>query len=128
MQEILRLVVMFSFLLSNGGQALGQPVNPNNLPPCPKPDYSKKTDWERFAKWTNCWGRYKVELDATHKGEVLEGEWLNGWLHGPGTTTFANGNKYIGKYKDGKRHGQGTYTFANENKYVGEWKNGNKHG
>jgi len=48
---------------------------------------SKKTDNERFAKWTNCWGRYKVELDATFKGDVFEGEWLNGWPHGQGTHT-----------------------------------------
>ena len=44
-----------------------------------------KTDAERFAKWSNCWGRYKIELDAKHKGDVLEGEWLSGRLHGQGT-------------------------------------------
>jgi hypothetical protein len=98
------------------------------LPPCPKPDYSKKTDVERFAKWTKCWGRYRVELDKDHKGDVLEGEWLNGSLHGQGAYTAANGDKYVGEYKDGKQHGQGTATFASGDKYVGEYKNDKKNG
>ncbi len=108
--------------------ASAQQTNLNRLPPCPKPDYSKNTDLERFAKWTNCWGRYKVELDKTFKGDVLEGEWLNGTLHGQGTNTYANGDKYVGEYKDGNKNGQGTYTYANGDKYVGEYKDGNKNG
>ncbi len=67
------------------GLSLSTYAQQSKLPPCPKPDYSKKTDGERIAKWTNCWGRYKAELDATHKGNVLEGEFLNGNLHGQGT-------------------------------------------
>jgi len=87
-----------------------------------------KTDIERFTKWTKCWGRYRVELDATHKGVVLEGEWLNGSLHGQGTYTFATGNKYVGEFKDDKVHGQGTYTHASGAKYVGEYKDGKRYG
>jgi hypothetical protein len=119
------VAAMFSFLSST---ASGQQVNQNNLPPCPKPDISKKTDRGRFAKWTKCWGRYKVELDATHKGDVLEGEWLNGLPHGQGTYTSANGDKYVGGYKDGKMHGQGTYAHANGEKYIGEWKDDQPNG
>ena len=48
--------------------AHAQQTNPNKLRPCPKPDYSKNTDSERFAKWTNCWGRYQVELNKDYKG------------------------------------------------------------
>ncbi len=115
------------------GSANGQQVNPNNLPSCPKPDYSKKTDTERFAKWTNCWGRYKVELDATWRGDVLEGEWLNGALHGQATYYFLSanqfkGDRYVGEYKYGTKHGHGTYTFANGDKYVGEFRDGNSQG
>jgi hypothetical protein len=108
--------------------ALAQQTNPNKLRPCPKPDYSKKTDIERFANWTNCWGRYQVELHKDHKGEVLEGEWMNGLQHGQGTRTIANGGKYVGEYKDGKYHGQGTYIFANGDKYVGEHKDNQSNG
>ena len=80
--------------------AHAQQTNPNKLRPCPKPDYSKNTDIERIAKWTNCWGRYEVELHKDYKGDVLEGEWLNGGLHGLGTYTFANnGEKYVGEFK-----------------------------
>jgi len=128
MKTILRLCFVASVFAVISSTACGQQVNPNNLPPCPKPDMSKNTDWERFAKWTKCWGRYKIELDATHKGDVLEGEWRNGSLHGQGTYTYADGDKFVGEWKDGKWHGQGTYTYANGDKYVGEFKDGKYHG
>ena len=54
----------------------------SNWPPCPKVDYSIKTDFERIAKWHNCWGRYKLEFLDGFKGNVLECEWRNGSLRG----------------------------------------------
>jgi hypothetical protein len=33
-------------------------------------------------------------------------------MHGQGTFTYANGNKYVGEWKDGMKHGQGTVTLA----------------
>ena len=42
-------------------------------------------------------------------------------MHGQGTITFANGNKYVGELKNDMRNGQGTY-MANGDKHVGEWK------
>ena len=45
-----------------------------------------------------------------------------------GTSTFANGNKYVGEFRDGDFNGQGTFTFANGNKYVGEFRNDNFNG
>ncbi len=120
-------------LFSSFGHA--QQINPNNLPPCPKPDYSKKTDVERTAKWTNCWGRYKVELTSTSvfNGNVLEGEWIDGTLNGKGSYYYLadnilKGNKYVGDFKDGKENGQGTFTRANGDKYVGEFKDGVENG
>ena len=87
---------------------------------------------------------------------VIEGEFKEGKPHGKGTSTFINGNKYVGEFKDGLRTGQGTYfhlqdnprkgdihfgewkngkpngqgtlTFANGGKYVGEWLDGSRHG
>ena len=111
--------------------AYPQSNNPNKLPPCPKPDYLKKSDVGmegRTEKWTNCWGRYKVEFSKTSKGDVLEGEWLNGVLHGQATYNYANGDKYVGAFKDGSSHGQGTHTHASGAKYVGEWKNDKQDG
>ena len=51
-----------------------------------------------------------------------------GKLHGYGTLTHPNGDKYVGEWKNGKRDGYGTYTWTSGNKYVGEWKNDKKHG
>jgi hypothetical protein len=112
-------------MVLNCGSAYGQELNnPNKLPLCPKPDYSKKTDVERFAKWTNCWGRYKSQLDGFYKGRVLEGEWLNGKLHGQGTYIDRDKDKYVGSFKDGEKSGYGTLTYANGDRYVGEFKDG----
>ena len=83
----------------------------SNLPPCPNPDYSKKSDLERFAKWTNCFGRYKIELDSSRKGDVLEGEWLDGYLNGQGTYTSAF-SQYVGEWKDNLPNGRGIETFT----------------
>ena len=45
-------------------------------------------------------------------------------MHGQGTYTWANGNKYVGEYKDDMMHGQGTYTSADGTITKGLWKNG----
>ena len=34
-------------------------------------------------------------------------------MHGQGTYTWADGEKYVGEWKEGKKHGQGTYTYVN---------------
>jgi hypothetical protein len=122
-------------------QQLAEQVNPYKLPPCPKPDFSKNYDigvGGRTEKWTNCWGRYKVELSEDYKGDVFEGEWRNGLMHGQGTyyslaENQFKGDKYVGEFKDGKRDGQGTYYYLADNqfkgdKYVGEYKDGKIHG
>jgi len=49
-------------------------------------------------------------------------------MHGHGTMTWPDGNKYVGEYKNGKRDGNGTYTAANGDRYVGEYTNDKKHG
>ena len=41
-----------------------------------------------------------------------------------GTTTIADGDKYVGEWKDDKRHGQGTYTFADGTIERGYYMNG----
>jgi hypothetical protein len=120
--------LLFALCVQLSSLAQAQLNNPNNLPPCPNPDYSKKTEKQRVAKWTNCWGRIKVELDTTYKGDVLEGEWINGMPNGMGIYTATNGDKYVGGYEDGNKNGLGTYTYANGDKYVGEFKGAKFHG
>ena len=115
-------------LLCAAFAAQAQISNVNNLPPCPRPDFSKNTDSERFAKFHNCWGRYRVELTKDNKGDILEGEWRDGGLFNKGTYSYASGNKYVGEFKDGYFHGQGTYTWNDGNKYVGEFKQGKRSG
>jgi hypothetical protein len=112
------------------GSSYGQELNnPNKLPLCPEPDYSKNTDTERVGKWHNCWGMYKVELDKSIKGDVYKGEFVNGNLHGQVVIEmFSKREKYIGMYKNGLMHGKGTYTFADGAKYFGEWKENKFHG
>jgi hypothetical protein len=46
------------------------------------------------------------------------------WSNCFGTSTFSNGDQYVGEFRGGKFNGQGSYTAANGNKYVGEFKEG----
>ena len=103
----------------------------SNWPPCPKVDYSKNAHLGvdgRTGKWHNCFGRYRAELNDTYKGDVLEGEWRNGFLNGQVTYTFPSGEKYAGEWKDGKYNGQGTYIFPSGEKYAGEYKDNKRNG
>ena len=45
-------------------------------------------------------------------------------IHGQGTLTSPDGEKYVGEFKDGEFHGIGTYTFSDGRKYEGECKGG----
>ena len=71
----------------------------------------------------NCFG-----TTTFPNGDKYVGEYKDDKRNGQGTYTSANGNKYVGEYKDDKRHGQGTYTFPNGEKYVGEFKDGDFNG
>ncbi len=60
---------------------------------------------------------------------TLSVEWKGGKIQGKGTSTFADGSKYVGEFKNGKLfHGQGTLTFSDGSTYIGEWKNGKRNG
>ena len=39
-------------------------------------------------------------------------------IHGQGTYTAPNGNKYVGEWKNSKPHGQGTLTYADGGKVI----------
>ena len=48
----------------------------------------------------------KDENRGAYRGEVIYGE-----LHGSGTYTYADGDKYVGEWKNGELHGSGTWHF-----------------
>ena len=52
--------------------------------------------------------------------ECIEGDCNNGY----GTSTWADGEKYVGEWKDGKEHGQGTKTHSDGKIEKGIWENG----
>ena len=49
-------------------------------------------------------------------------------MHGKGTYTWQNGDKYVGDWVAGKHHGKGTYVRQNGDKYVGDWFEGRTQG
>ena len=61
-------------------------------------------------------------------GDVYEGDFKDGNIHGTGTYSYPCGQIYVGEYKDGKRNGTGTHTFPSGQMYVGEWRDGKKNG
>jgi hypothetical protein len=77
MRPILRLIFVTGVFALVCGIANGQQVNPNKLPPCPGIDRSASYDvgvGGRTGKWTNCWGRCRVDVSKDHKGDVFEGD------------------------------------------------------
>ena len=111
--------------------------NPNNLPICPKLNYSKKVDFGdggggdrggRTEEWNNCWGIYKDGISNRIKGDILEGEWVKSRLNGFGIYLFANGDRYIGNFRNNQYFGHGKLLLNNGNKYVGEFVNGKSNG
>ena len=75
------------------------------------------------SKWTNCYGSTTFT-----NGDLYVGDFKSGKYHGYGTYTFVSGAKYVGEYRDGTYHGQGTYTFASGENYIGEHRNGKRNG
>jgi len=67
-------------------------------------------DYRDFDSLENHWIKY-------------EGEFLNGKLHGLGTLTLLNNERYVGKFKYDKVHGTGVYHRSNGDTISGEWEN-----
>lgn len=110
--------------------------NINKLQPCPNIEISNTKDFgsgSRTEKWNNCWGKYTIEFRLSHKGDVYEGEWVDGQPNGKGNYFHLadnqfKGDKYSGDIKEGKKSGLGVNYYANGNKYIGEFKDGRRHG
>ena len=112
MKSLLRIFGLHFLIFA---PAFGQ----TSLPPC---------QGQSTSTWTNCSGKTFIGDD------ILEGEWLNGKIHGQGTNRFKNGNYYVGEFKFGHRDGLGTFYHRNTGsnwygaKYVGEWKDDKQNG
>jgi hypothetical protein len=61
-------------------------------------------------------------------GSLYEGEWLDDKKHGPGTFTYASGDKYVGFFEYGLRCGEGKYIVKGEVAYEGTYLNNKRHG
>jgi hypothetical protein len=79
------------------------------------------------TKWNNCFG-----TSTWSNGDKYVGEWANGKTNGQGVHFLGEGQfkggKYTGEFKDDKYHGQGSYTHASGETYTGSWKNGKYNG
>ncbi len=65
-------------------------------------------------------------------GETFVGEWQTGQANGQGSIIFGDGSfkgdKYVGQFRNNRFSGRGTYSYANGEKYVGEFKDGKFNG
>ena len=66
---------------------------------------------------------YLINLDYFYIGMFKDGH-----MHGYGTYTYANGNKYEGEWIASKRHGKGTMLYKDRSKYEGYFEKGHYHG
>jgi hypothetical protein len=57
-------------------------------------------------------GKMEYKDKDTNMGEYM-GEWLNGYPHGVGKYTYANGDTYIGELSRGYPNGVGNYKYKN---------------
>ncbi len=61
-------------------------------------------------------------------GATADAMFVDGRMHGVGTSRHKDGSVYIGNYVKGLPHGVGTYTWNNGDVYEGEWKAGKQEG
>ena len=59
-------------------------------------------------------------------GDVYDGDFVDGNMHGHGTLTYPNGDVYVGDFVDGDMHGHGTATYANGDVWFGYWEYGKR--
>ena len=67
-------------------------------------------------------------FQGDYAGDVYDGNFRNGAMHGKGTYTWADGTKYEGDWEDDKRHGKGTWTWASGKVEVGQYNMGKRIG
>ena len=84
----------------------------SSLPECKGDDH---------RQWTDCQGTYTYMTEGEDK---YIGELKDGWEHGQGTFTLADGSKYVGEFKNDLIHGYGTATNFDGRTVKGIFKDG----
>ncbi len=102
-------------------------INPNKLPLCPLPDYSKEIERASYFGWNNCWGKYEFQKNIESIGDILEGEWRNGALNGIGSYR-SNGHRYYGDFTNFSKNGKGVQILPEGNFYAGDFRLNKKNG
>jgi 1-phosphatidylinositol-4-phosphate 5-kinase len=69
-------------------------------------------------------GLYTFGPQTEWRGDVYEGDFVNGLWEGRGTYKFANGDSYVGEYRQGRQCGFGRFNNANGSSYIGQFKDG----
>ncbi len=67
-------------------------------------------------------------VETTPEGDRYEGNWSNNQENGKGKKTWANGDVYDGQWVAGKMQGDGTFTSARGERYSGGFANNLKQG
>ena len=68
-------------------------------------------------------GTYTYAEGDKFFGDTYVGEYVNGEKQGKGIFTWLDGSKYVGDFLHGKKHGNGTYTRRDGSRFAGEWRN-----
>ena len=71
------------------------------------------------VRWHNCFG-----TSTSANGDKYVGEWKDNNRNGQGTYTIADGATWVGEFKDDKFDGQGTYTSTDRTIREGIWEDG----
>lgn len=65
---------------------------------------------------------------TTEMGDIIQGDFYQGYLNAPGTIRFADGRYYTGEFKDTLMHGQGVLQYPNGDRYEGPFRQHYPHG
>lgn len=90
--------------------------------------YLKKGVWQGKGKIIYI-EKGENSLSGHADGDMYEGNFVDGQIHGQGTFYYANGDIYRGSWKKNQKHGKGTMKFEERGfEYTGDWKDNRPHG
>ena len=69
-----------------------------------------------------------IGIRVDRLGDITEGYWKDGQLHGRGRTIYYDGECYTGEFKEGRYNGEGTLYYDNGDKYEGGLKRDDHYG
>ncbi len=80
--------------------------------------------YEGFFVYGRLHGEGKITFGSESESESYEGMFDHGKYHGHGVYTWKSGAVYDGEWFEGKRHGEGNYTYPDGSSFSGVWENG----